>query len=409
MEDKGINRETLVEVNNISKKFCKDLKTSLYYGLLDTMKSIVPFSKSEKNTLRAKEFWAVRDISFTLRRGECIGLIGHNGAGKSTLLKIINGLINPDEGRVVLTGKVGALIELGAGFNPILTGRENIYNNAAVLGFSRNEVDEKIASIIAFSEIEDFIDSPVQNYSSGMMVRLGFAVAAHMEPDVLIVDEVLAVGDLGFVLKCFQQIDEILPNTAMIFVSHNMPMVSRICNQIILMDHGVVQYQGNDVSKGIDMYYSTFNTGDKSIVFTDDSTEVGHVHINGLDTDQSDIVSVNWLDDLHVSVDLNFKTKRDKLPIVNLSIFDKEYRGVAVLQTDERAVSETIGTKTRFTFTHRELQLSKGMYSINLSITEKKNASPILRVNDIAKFQVSYKEEVWPPFMLKTNLKVENV
>src|SRR5690606_10301069 len=171
-----------------------------------------------------------QDVSFKLRRGECIGLIGHNGAGKSSLLKVLNGLYAPDKGQIVMRGKVGALIELGAGFNLILSGRENIYNNAAVLGFSKKEVDQKIQSIIDFSEIEDFIDMPVQNYSSGMKVRLGFAVAAHLEPDILIIDEVLAVGDLGFVLKCFKKIDELLPKTAVIFVSHNMPMVSRICN-----------------------------------------------------------------------------------------------------------------------------------------------------------------------------------
>src|SRR5690606_7261810 len=182
-------------------------------------------------------------------RGECLGLIGHNGAEKSTLLKILNGLINPDAGKVTIKGRVGALIELGAGFNPILSGRENIYNNGAILGFTRKEINEKIEEIIDFAEIREFIDMPVQNYSSGMKVRLGFAVAAHLEPDILIIDEVLAVGDLGFVLKCFKKIDELLPKTAVIFVSHNMPMVSRICNEIILMDHGKVEYQGSETSK----------------------------------------------------------------------------------------------------------------------------------------------------------------
>ena len=217
--------EILVKAEGVSKKFCKDLKMSLWYGVKDLIAGLR--GNKEKRLLRPKEFWAVRDISFELRRGECLGLIGHNGAGKSTLLKILNGLINPDEGKVTIKGRVGALIELGAGFNPILSGRENIYNNGAVLGFSKKEIDEKIEQIIDFSEIREFIDMPVQNYSSGMKVRLGFAVAAQMEPDVLIIDEVLAVGDLGFVLKCFKKIDAILPNTAVIFVSHSMPMISR--------------------------------------------------------------------------------------------------------------------------------------------------------------------------------------
>jgi lipopolysaccharide transport system ATP-binding protein len=189
--------EILIKAENVSKKFSKDLKRSLYYGVLDVFSGIKGSDK--KRELRKDEFWAVRDVSFEVRRGECLGLIGHNGAGKSTLLKMLNGLIKPDEGKITMHGKVGALIELGAGFNPILTGRENIYNNAAVIGFSKKEIDAKFDEIVAFSEIEEFLDMPVQNYSSGMKVRLGFAIAAQMEPDVLIIDEVLAVGDLGFV------------------------------------------------------------------------------------------------------------------------------------------------------------------------------------------------------------------
>ena len=197
-----MENNVLIQVENLSKKFCKDLKTSLWYGLKDVFARVS--GQNNERLLRPKEFWAVKDVSFELRRGECLGLIGHNGAGKSTLLKILNGLINPDAGKVTIKGRVGALIELGAGFNPILSGRENIYNNGAILGFSRAEIDTKVDTIIAFAELEEFIDMPVQHYSSGMTVRLGFAVAAQMEHDVLIIDEVLAVGDLGFVLKCFK-------------------------------------------------------------------------------------------------------------------------------------------------------------------------------------------------------------
>lgn len=255
--------EVLVKVENLSKKFCKDLKTSLWYGAKDLFSGFQ--DQEDQISLRPKEFWAVKDISFELKRGECLGLIGHNGAGKSTLLKILNGLINPDAGSVTMRGRVGALIELGAGFNPILTGRENIYNNGAVLGFSRQEIDNKIEEIIDFSEIREFIDMPVQNYSSGMKVRLGFSIAAQMEPDVLIIDEVLAVGDLGFRFKCLNAIGELMKNSAVIFVSHSMPMIYRVCNEVMLLNRGKKVLFTPEIGKGIEMYYDMFSSGQQKI------------------------------------------------------------------------------------------------------------------------------------------------
>ena len=258
--------EILVDVQNVSKRFCKDFKRSIRYGFVDSLKALVG-KKLDTTILRKDEFWAVKDVSFQLKRGECLGLVGHNGAGKSTLLKMLNGLIRPDHGKIIMHGKIGALIELGAGFSPILTGRENIYNNAAVLGFSKEEIDNKFDQIIEFSQIEEFLDMPVQNYSSGMKVRLGFAVASFLNPDILLIDEVLAVGDLGFVLKCFKKIDEILPHTAVVFVSHNMNQVSRICNAIILMGNGHIRFQGGDVSSGIQLYYRKFSKNERILIF----------------------------------------------------------------------------------------------------------------------------------------------
>lgn len=249
----------LIHCDNVSKKFCKDFKRSLWYGLRDVCSSYLG-GNSISETLRPSEFWAVRDMSFEVRRGECLGLIGHNGAGKSTLLKMLVGLITPDKGAITIRGRAGTMIELGAGFNPILTGRENIYNNGAVLGFSKKEVDQKFDQIVEFSEIGDFIDSPVQNYSSGMRVRLGFAVAAQMEPDVLLIDEVLAVGDLGFVIKCLNRMGELIPNTATIFVSHAMPMVSRICTHVLLMDQGKTVFHSNEIAQGLAMYINMFES-----------------------------------------------------------------------------------------------------------------------------------------------------
>lgn len=229
--------EVLIRVEGVGKKFCRDLRTSLKYGVQDLAGEVL--GRPRTHELRPKEFWAVEDVSFELRRGESLALIGHNGAGKTTLLKMLNGLVKPDRGRVEMYGSVAAMIALGAGFNPILTGRENIYINAAMLGLNRRQVNERIDEVISFSEIGEFIDSPVRNYSSGMNVRLGYSVAALLlKPDILLLDEVLAVGDLAFRIKCINHMRGIVSDCAVIFVSHSMSAVARICNRAILMDHG---------------------------------------------------------------------------------------------------------------------------------------------------------------------------
>ncbi|WP_417875622.1 ABC transporter ATP-binding protein [Winogradskyella sediminis] len=392
--------EVLVKVEGLSKKFCKNLKTSLWYGLKDLVSGVS--GSREERVLRPKEFWAVKDISFELRRGECLGLIGHNGAGKSTLLKILNGLINPDAGKVTMKGRIGALIELGAGFNPILSGRENIYNNGAILGFSRKEIDSKLDAIIAFAELEEFIDMPVQHYSSGMKVRLGFAVAAQMEPDVLIIDEVLAVGDLGFVLKCFKTIDTILPHTAVIFVSHNMPMVSRICSQIILMEHGVSKFQGEDVGQAIDLYYTRFANNESNVVFDEGSVVLDNVEVTNYTNIIDGVPQVKWGEEVKFDFALTIKDAKE-IPIFNIIIFDKEQRPVALLEPNTKSDNLKLeGKALKFVISIPDLQLSKGIYSINISVMNKQG-TPLLRVNNILTFQVLHEKEVWQPFLLKTS------
>lgn len=236
--------ELLARVDGVSKKFCRDLRRSLWYGMQDLAGELTG-RRDAHPALRPKEFWAVDDVSLELRRGECLGLIGHNGAGKTTLLRLLNGLLKPDRGRIEIRGRVGALIALGAGFNPVLTGRENIYVNAAILGFKAHEVRNRLDEIIAFSELEEFIDSPVQHYSSGMYTRLGFAIAAHLEPDVLLVDEALAVGDLAFVVKCLNRIAALRRNgTGVVFVAHSELQVREAADSCILMHHGKVACRG---------------------------------------------------------------------------------------------------------------------------------------------------------------------
>ncbi|GAA4976138.1 ABC transporter ATP-binding protein [Algibacter aquimarinus] len=395
--------DVLVIVEGLSKKFCKDLKTSLWYGMKDLVSNIRG-NKNEKK-LRDKEFWAVKDINFELQRGECLGLIGHNGAGKSTLLKILNGLINPDAGKITIRGRVGALIELGAGFNPILSGRENIYNNGAILGFTKKEIDAKVEEIIDFSEIREFIDMPIQNYSSGMKVRLGFAVAAQLEPDILLIDEVLAVGDLGFVLKCLKTIDKILPNTAIIFVSHSMPMVSRICSKIILLDSGKSLYLGKDVGKGIDKYYARFATNESNIIFTDNTIALENIKLLNPSSYEGDIPQLQWRSDL----ELHFKFKiLSNIPSVEFFVIiaDKEQRQVALLESNKITcgIVEDNGI-IEFTVKHDKIQLSKGIYSINFSARLHSTKEPILRINDVLVFQILHEKEAWEPFLLESKFK----
>lgn len=392
--------EVLIKVENVSKKFAKDLKKSLYYGLLDVTSGV--FRKNQDKALRKDEFWAVKDISFEVKRGECLGLIGHNGAGKSTLLKMLNGLILPDEGTITMHGKIGALIELGAGFNPILTGRENIYNNAAVIGFSKPQINAKLDEIIAFAELEEFIDMPIQNYSSGMKVRLGFAIAAQMEPDVLIIDEVLAVGDLGFVLKCFKQIDSILPNTAVIFVSHSMPMVARICNEIILMDHGQVKFQGIDVPKGIGLYYDKFNTNDKSTLFDDGSLELTSFQLN---LDDKNTIKRN--EDLQIEMHFIIKQPLKFVPSLYLEFRDKEQRPVAgaIVKDIKR---ELVGASLKFNITIKKIQFSLGVYSIDMSLGDFDTKAPILRINNFVSFKVESKTQMWVPIELDAVYTIEH-
>jgi lipopolysaccharide transport system ATP-binding protein len=235
----------VIKVEEVSKKFCRRLRYSLWYGLTDLAAELTAHNGNGDLKLRHAEFLAVDNVSFEVRPGECVGLIGHNGAGKSTILKMLNGLIRPDKGRITMRGRVGALIELGAGFSSILTGRENIYINGAILGFSKREIDAKFDEIVDFAELGDAIDAPVQTYSSGMYVRLGFAVAAQLNPDILLVDEILAVGDTNFRVKCMNRIWSLLKSgVGVILVSHNMYHIQAFCGRAILVENGKIRRQG---------------------------------------------------------------------------------------------------------------------------------------------------------------------
>jgi lipopolysaccharide transport system ATP-binding protein len=229
------------------------------------------------NGQETEEFWALRDVSFEVKQGEVVGIIGRNGAGKSTLLKILSRITEPTKGRVALRGRVASLLEVGTGFHPELTGRENIFLNGAILGMTRAEIKRKFDEIVAFAEVEKFLDTPVKRYSSGMYVRLAFAVAAHLEPEILVIDEVLAVGDAEFQKKCIGKMGQVASQgRTILFVSHNMSAVQSICGRAILLVHGRAESDGEPWT--VVRNYLKSSTGTQS--FTRPVKENAHVHVS---------------------------------------------------------------------------------------------------------------------------------
>jgi len=247
--------EAIIRVENLGKKYIlRHQQSHRYVALRDVIaggvrswasRMVNPFVKQESNPSR-EEFWALKDVSFEVNRGDRVGIIGRNGAGKSTLLKLLSRITEPTTGRITLKGRVASLLEVGTGFHPELTGRENIFLNGAILGMSRVEIQRKFDEIVAFAEVEKFLDTPVKHYSSGMYVRLAFAVAAHLEPEILVVDEVLAVGDAQFQKKCLGKMEDVARNEGrtVLFVSHSMEVITRLCNTALLLNEGKLEVLG---------------------------------------------------------------------------------------------------------------------------------------------------------------------
>ncbi|HZJ23790.1 MAG TPA: ABC transporter ATP-binding protein [Anaerolineales bacterium] len=259
--------EIAINVEALGKKYHIGGLQKSYYRLTDQLADIVaaPFRRAG-NLIRGdasgvaelgETIWALKDISFQIKPGEVVGIIGRNGAGKSTLLKILSGITDPTDGYADIYGRVGSLLEVGTGFHPDLTGRENIYLNGAILGMKKTEIDRKLDEIVAFAEIDKFLDTPVKHYSSGMYVRLAFSVAAHLEPEILLVDEVLAVGDTAFQRKCLGKMDDVAQaGRTVVFVSHNMGLLQALCQRGIFLHQGGVDTDGT-ITEAVDAYLQT--------------------------------------------------------------------------------------------------------------------------------------------------------
>jgi len=384
---------TVMQLENKSKKFCKSLKRSMLYGISDITRNLFGI-RTRSGKLRKNEFWALDDINFQLSRGEVLGIIGSNGSGKSTLLKLLNGIFWPDKGRIALRGRVGALIEVGAGFHPLLTGRENIYLNGAILGMKKKEVEKKFDEIVDFAGIGDFLDTPVKHYSSGMFVRLGFSVAAHCDPDILLIDEILAVGDLNFQLKCRKKIREMRQKeTAIVMVSHNMHTVNYLCRESILIHRGKKVFHG-DTGRAIDIYRES-QTGNS--IFEKKDIENEEFRITGfsmINKKSGKGDRFNTGDPVKFKVSVYFEREL-KDYIINLSIYDEYGNVVTGIRNDQDRIKPaglTGGGEIELDID--QLNLLPGFYTINANIIDSDGFTFHDRVEGIGQFQVGGGKEV---------------
>jgi lipopolysaccharide transport system ATP-binding protein len=395
-----------IETTNVSVKFCRDLKRSLWYGLQDIALESVGKGRA-KRVLRKDEFWAVRDVSFSLRRGDCLGLIGPNGAGKSTLLKVLNGLFKLDEGTIRLRGRVGALIELGTGFNTVLTGRENVYINGSVLGLTRQEIDRKFDRIVEFSEIGEFIDAPVRSYSSGMAVRLAFAIAAQMEPDILLLDEVLAVGDVGFRSKCYTAMQKILSRAAVVFVSHSMPQIARLCNRLIVLNRGKVIYQGDNVPEGIDRYYGQFSESESTTAGTGRATlQQVRLSSNGSHSAPNDILIIDYLSPLSLEIVLSVENPIKQVQL-GLLFYDRETRGIAQCNSENGTTKITNqGEPIRLQVKIPQVPFNPGRYSLSITVTDEETGEILVSQYAAREFHVTGSFFGFTPIQLEGSWKI---
>lgn len=320
--------------------------------------------------VRPKEFWALRNISFEVQQGEVVGIIGKNGAGKTTLLKILSQITEPTEGEIRIRGRVGSLLEVGTGFHPELTGQENIFMNGLILGMTRDEIKRRFDEIVAFAEIGKFVNTPVKRYSSGMLVRLGFAVAAHLETEILIVDEVLAVGDVAFQKRCFNKMDDARKTgKTILLVSHNMGIVKELCSKAILLENGIVKAQG-DVSEVIDVYLNSIeHTVENELVINFDRKENLPIQITSISACDSNGKLKN---EFYLGEDIRFMIsvsveKRIIYPRFSLEILSMD--GIPIYQfvmVDSGLEIKEILDEIKLAIIIRKVKLYPGKYRVKL-------------------------------------------
>lgn len=358
-------------------------------------------------------FWALKDISFKVRKGEVLGIIGPNGAGKTTILNLLAGIMRPNKGSLKVNGRISALIAVGAGFHPDLTGRENIYLNGAIMGMTRREIDKKFDSIVDFAgsglpEFKKFIDTPVKRYSSGMYIRLGFSITTHVDPEILLVDEVLAVGDMAFVPKCLQRMSKLKSQgIPIVFVSHNMSSVAQLCTKAIYLDGGIIRFEG-ETKKVIKQYEDEVYK--KKLVLVSravSSKDYPYPDIRS-GTGEVQVVEINFLDRNGVEREV-FQTgekmivrisfiahKKIERPTFNIEITNEE--GLRCIQTTNARDGYTFDSIEGGGIVQAEfprLLLAPGVYQVSIALSSEDVPAMYDRIKDVYHFQVKSEKEIY--------------
>lgn len=354
-----------VEFNGVWKKFSRGERHDSLRDLIPSLAQSM-LGKKKQAELKDGDFWALHDVSFQLEPGDAMAIIGPNGSGKSTALKLLSGILRPDRGGVRVRGRLGTLIELGAGFHPDLTGRENIYLNGTILGMRREEIDRKFGDIVDFSELHDFLDTPVKRYSSGMFARLGFSVAAHVNPEVLVVDEVLSVGDYHFQQRCYDRMREFIRNgTSVIFVSHSMPAVTGLCKRALLLRRGEPLFLG-DTTTAIQKYHS---------LHAEESKESDIEILNASVTDASGEEREVFQPGERVTVDIRFRALRP-VPKSHAALLIRTVDGQFVFDTATSKLIENSfirldeGGEAHVSFSV-DMNLRSGVFELGFTLTSE--------------------------------------
>lgn len=383
--------QPIIRVKNLSKKYHLGYqKQEKYTALRDVIangtKSLIQkITNAKPDTDNLRDFWALKDVSFEINQGDRVGIIGRNGAGKSTLLKILSRITEPTKGRIQIKGRVASLLEVGTGFHPELTGRENIFLNGAILGMSKIEIKKKFDEIVAFAEVEKFLDTPVKRYSSGMYVRLAFAVAAHLEPEILVVDEVLAVGDAQFQKKCLGKMEEVgKEGRTVLFVSHNLGAIKSLCNSGIVLSSGNLIYQGL-ISKCIS-YYNDSRKATVSNCYVSES-EKNTPYIKKIEVSQ--IGAQNEFFQMHLPIKINCEFDNRGIDNIVVTIVIRNSEGSwLVHSTDEFAESSYSNNYKRECIIPPNV-FAEGDYYMMFALGVR-NQELYQKLDDIIKFSVEF-------------------